>query len=83
MTDPEIYALENKYGVHGIDSEAHGLKYFFDGDRRAVGISGQKGMTGLTIWQAVALCRELPGILQDVFGVDVEEYQKRVRVKKS
>lgn len=71
MTDPEIYALENKYGVQGIDSVEKHLKYFCDGERRSLGIAGEKGMTALTVAQAVAVCRELRKVLDVYFDVKV------------
>ena len=47
-------------------SEANGLKYLVDDDRQGVIISGMRGKTGLDIRQAKALCRELPGILEEM-----------------
>lgn len=84
MTDAQVYALENKYpDFHGIDSEANGLKYILsDEDKGRIAVSGQEGYTVLTVWQMVALCREVPGILRDHFRVDVETYEKRKRLKK-
>lgn len=64
MDDLEVYRLENKYPVRGIQSEANGLKYLVDDDRQGVIISGMRGKTGLDIRQAKALCKELPGILR-------------------
>lgn len=64
MGDLEVYRLENKFPVRGIQSEANGLKYLVDDDRKGVIISGMRGKTGLDIRQAKALCRELPGILR-------------------
>lgn len=66
MTDLEAYRLENKYPVRAVQSEENGLKYLVDDDRKGVIISGMKGMTGLSIRQAKALCRELPGILEEM-----------------
>lgn len=71
MTDLEIYALENKYGVRGVDSEANGLKYFYDDEKRALGISGRWGMTMLTPVQLAAFAREAQGLLE-LLGVDKE-----------
>lgn len=71
MTDPEIYALENKYGIHGIESKEKHLKYFYDDDRLAVGIAGEKGMTALTLEQAAVLCVELVKVLDVYFGIKV------------
>lgn len=67
MTDLEAYRMENKYPVKVLDSEAPGLRYVLDEDRRGIIISGQKGMTGLRLSQLRALCRELPGILSVYF----------------
>jgi len=64
MGDLEVYRLENKFPVRGIQSEANGLKYLVDDDRQGVIISGMRGKTGLDIRQAKALCKELPGILR-------------------
>ena len=64
MGDLEVYRLENKYPVRGIQSEANGLKYLVDDDRQGVIISGMRGKTGLDIRQAKPLCKELPGILR-------------------
>lgn len=64
MTDLPIYALENKYGVRGIESGATGLKYIMDGERRGLIIAGQLGLTGLTIRQLKALRDDLPGLLE-------------------
>ena len=64
MDDLEVYRLENKFPVRGIQSEANGLKYLVDDDRQGVIISGMRGKTGLDIRQAKALCKELPGILR-------------------
>lgn len=66
MDDLEVYRLENKFPVRGIQSEANGLKYLVDDDRQGVIISGMRGKTGLDIRQAKALCRELPGILEEM-----------------
>lgn len=66
MNDLEAYRLENKFPVRGIQSEANGLKYLVDDDRQGVIISGMRGKTGLDIRQAKALCRELPGILEEM-----------------
>lgn len=66
MGDLEVYRLENKFPVRGIQSEANGLKYLVDDDRQGVIISGMRGKTGLDIRQAKALCRELPGILEEM-----------------
>ena len=66
MGDLEVYRLENKYPVRGIHSEANGLKYLVDDDRQGVIISGMRGKTGLDIRQAKALCKELPGILEEM-----------------
>lgn len=70
MGDLEVYRLENKFPVRGIQSEANGLKYLVDDDRKGVIISGMRGKTGLDIRQVKALCKELPGILRDM-GVAV------------
>ena len=70
MGDLEVYRLENKFPVRGIQSEANGLKYLVDDDRQGIIISGMRGKTGLDIRQAKAICRELPGILRDL-GVSV------------
>ena len=64
MDDLEVYRLEHKFPVRGIQSEADGLKYLVDDDRKGVIISGMRGKTGLDIRQAKALCKELPGILR-------------------
>lgn len=66
MDDLEAYRLENKFPVRGIQSEADGLKYLVDDDRQGVIISGMRGKTGLDIRQAKALCKELPGILEEM-----------------
>lgn len=66
MTDLEAYRIENKFPVRGIQSEANGLKYLVDDDRQGVIVSGMRGKTGLDIRQAKALCRELPGILEEM-----------------
>ena len=66
MDDLEVYRLENKFPVRGIQSEADGLKYLVDDDRQGVIISGMRGKTGLDIRQVKALCKELPGILRDM-----------------
>ncbi len=68
MTEPEVYSLENKYGLRGIESKEKHLQYFYDDDRLAVGISGEKGMTVLTIAQARAVCQELEQVLEVYFG---------------
>lgn len=51
-------------------AEKH-LKYFCDGERRSVGIAGEKGMTALTVAQAVAVCEELRKVLDVYFDVKV------------
>ena len=66
MGDLEVYRLENKFPVRGIQSEADGLKYLVDDDRQGVSIPGMRGKTGLDIRQAKALCKELPGILEEM-----------------
>lgn len=64
MTDLEAYRLENKYPVRAIESSVRGLKYLVDDDRKGLVIAGQEGMTGLSLRQAQAVARELPGILE-------------------
>lgn len=64
MNDNQAYKLENAYPVRAIQSEQNGLKYLVDDDRLGVIVSGREGLTGLTISQAKAVCRELPGILE-------------------
>lgn len=71
MTDPEIYALENKYGVQGIDSADKHLKYFCGAERLSLGVAGEWGMTILTVEQAVAMHEELGGVLEVYFNVKV------------
>ena len=66
MGDLKVYRLENKFPVRGIQSEADGLKYLVDDDRQGVIISSMRGKTGLDIRQAKALCKELPGILEEM-----------------
>lgn len=74
MTDLEIYALENRHPtMHGIDSEATGLKYILcDEEKGRVAVAGQMGITVLTVRQALALEREIGGILRVHFGVGEE-----------
>lgn len=64
MTDPEMYALENKFPVQGIEIKAKGLFYIFDGEMKGIDIAGAMGKTGLTIEQAKAVCQELPEVLK-------------------
>lgn len=72
MGDLEVYALSNRYPeLVAIDSEANGLKYILDDDRKGIIISGQKGKTGLSKSQFLALCKEACGIARDYFGVTV------------
>lgn len=70
MTDREryeAYRLEWKDpGLKEIGSGADGLRYFIDGGKRSVAIMGIKGITGLTIPQARAVCGELPKILEEL-----------------
>lgn len=70
MTDLQIYALENKYGVRGIEGGAAGLKYIMDDERRGLIIAGRVGLTGLTIRQLKALRDDLPGLLEMLEGKD-------------
>lgn len=72
MGDLEVYALSNRYPeIMAIESEANGLKYLLDSDRKGIIISGQKGKTGLSKTQFIALCREVCGIASQYFGVTV------------
>lgn len=72
MGDLEVYALSNRYPeIMAIESEANGLKYILDNDRKGIIISGQKGKTGLSKTQFIALCREVCGIASQYFGVTV------------
>ena len=72
MGDLEVYALSNRCPeIMAIDSEANGLKYILDNDRKGIIISGQKGKTGLSKTQFIALCREVCGIASQYFGVTV------------
>ena len=64
MNDLEIYALEKRLPVQGIESRAAGLKYIMDSERRGLVIAGQRGMTGLSIRQLKALQADLPGLLE-------------------
>lgn len=66
MDDLEVYRLESKYPVYGVQSRENGLKYFYDEERRGIVISGMKGITGCSIRQAKAICRELPEILREM-----------------
>lgn len=66
MDDLEAYRLENKYPVYGVQSRENGLKYFYDDERRGIVISGMRGITGCSIRQAKAICRELPEILREM-----------------
>ena len=69
MMPDEITKLETKhakYGVRGIESEAKGLHYLIDNDKRGIMISGTRGMTLLSIRQARALQNEIGGILDDL-----------------
>ena len=70
MTDNESLRMERAYPVRAIESEARGLKYIVDDDRRGLIIAGQEGKTGLSRRQAKALCREPPGLLRDYLGVE-------------
>ena len=56
MGDLEVYRLENKFPVRGIQSEADGLKYLVDDDRQGVIISGMRGKTGLGILEEMGYC---------------------------
>jgi len=67
MTDLEAYRLEKRHPVKAIESRASGLKYLIDGEAKGVIISGQKGMTGLSLRQLKALRDEIPGILEEYF----------------
>lgn len=72
MGDLEVYALSNRYPeIMAIESEANGLKYILDNDRKGIIISGQKGKTGLSKTQFIALCRDVCGIASQYFGVTV------------
>lgn len=72
MGDLEVYALSNRHPeIMAIESEANGLKYILDNDRKGIIISGQKGKTGLSKTQFIALCREVCGIASQYFGVTV------------
>lgn len=64
MNDLEIYALEKRLPVQGIESGAAGLKYIMDSERRGLVIAGQRGMTGLSLRQLKALQADLPGLLE-------------------
>lgn len=65
MTGNEAYRLENTYPVLGIESEAAGVFYFVDDDKQGIVISGVREKVWLTVRQAKAVCRELPGIVRD------------------
>lgn len=66
MTELGIYALCNRYrDTQAIDSEEKCLQYIVDKDKKGVIITGY-GMTLLSIRQAKAVCRELPGVLEDL-----------------
>ncbi len=43
MTDLEAYRLEKRYPVRAIESEARGLKYVVDDDKRGLVISDHAG----------------------------------------
>ncbi|MGI6096373.1 MAG: hypothetical protein ACOYBL_13355 [Lachnospiraceae bacterium] len=70
MKDHESLRLGTKFPVFPIDSAAPELVYLIDEDRKGIVISGLKGKTGLTIKQAIAVCLELPGILE-VMGYEL------------
>lgn len=78
MMGSEAYRLENTYPVRVIDSAASGLCYVVDGEGRGLIISGQRGMTGLSRRQAVALWREIGGVLRDHLGVETTEQERDV-----
>lgn len=64
MKELELLGLEANYPVRITQSAAEGLQYIEDDDNKGIGIAGVKGITGLTITQATALCWELPEMLR-------------------
>ena len=65
MNEAEVYAMTRKHPeVKPIESEAKGLYYMMDPEKKGLLIAGTLGMAGYNIDQLKHMCRELPEILR-------------------
>lgn len=78
MTDMEALQLEKLHDdITIIDSDARGLKYIYDDDRRGVVIAGTIGKAFLTPVQAYTLAGELLDVLE---WIGIEPKAQRMAV---
>ena len=65
MNEAEVYAITRKHPeVMPIESEARGLYYLMDPEKKGLLIGGTLGMGGYSVAQLKQMCRELPDILR-------------------
>lgn len=65
MNEAEVYAMTRKHPeVKPIESEARGLYYMMDPEKKGLLIAGTLGMAGYSVDQLKHMCWELPGILR-------------------
>ena len=65
MNEAEVYAMTRKHPeVKPIDSEARGLYYMMDPEKKGLLIAGTLGLAGYNIDQLKHMCKELPEILR-------------------
>lgn len=65
MNEAEVYAITRKHPeVKPIESEARGLYYMMDPEKKGLLIGGTLGMAGYSVDQLKHMCWELPDILR-------------------
>lgn len=65
MNEAEVYAITRKHPeVKPIESEARGLYYMMDPEKKGLLIAGTLGMAGYSVDQLKHMCKELPDILR-------------------
>lgn len=65
MNEAEVYAITRKHPeVKPIESEARGLYYMMDPEKKGLVIGGTLGMAGYSVDQLKQMCKELPEILR-------------------
>lgn len=65
MNEAEVYAMTRKHPeVMPIESEARGLYYMMDPEKKGLLIAGTLGMAGYNVDQLKRMCKELPDILR-------------------
>lgn len=69
--DSKVMQIEQKFNIKGINSEENGLYYFFDDDKKGVGImtfhDGKPTFVLMTKQQAKAVIQEFSDVCEMIF----------------